>query len=561
VVENQGEEAEEDESYEGSVEDDGSFVTDASRSVNGSRFDESVDASANASRAGGDSYEAELMELVEDNAREATNEFEGVVPEVEEEGHDNTPALAEKADEDVEIHSLLLDEASVAPAATVTTTTRTRDRMQEMVIEEELAVVEIIQTHDAYEESDSGDEIEEKEEEMKVVEEKSVDKSAEQSVEEEEKEEEVVEEEYEQEKEEEEEEVPQSYIDAMDKRLRALTKNELAAKLKPRGERTYGLKEELVVRLRNALLLEEKAARQQQRSAGGGDKAEAQRAQAVATSNGTEPATPSRKRGRPTKAPVEVIEVPDDDDEEEQVVAAAPEPVKKAAVAPPRKVAKRRKAGLASEPKQTQKVEEEEEQKVVADNVTVSSSEETAPAAVEYSQSMWPSLAPKTLPRAYEPLCGWDALFAGGNPQLLPFSLPDPDEVRRWDIENDESLRNQVALLRLWVLSQPINLETYVSSSSYSASSTHDSRRTHTHTTHDTTANTASPIRRSSKRWRTGRGPRRKRPRRSSRRGTSPSVSAQARAHDVAWCDDVSAYADDLSPSGCSTATASGCTA
>jgi hypothetical protein len=450
VVENLGEEEEEEDSYEGSVE--GSLVDDdVSRSVNGSSIAE--DASLVS--------EVDHMEVVAADAKEAADEQEGVVPEEAAESVDQKP------DEDVEIHSLLLDEGVAAPAVVAASPAAAVGSsglrtMETMVIEEELAVVEVIHTHSTFEQSASEDE--EEEEEKKVIEKKKVEeKKAEDEEEEEEEEEEGEEEE---EEGEEEEEVSQSYIDAMDKRLRALTKNELSAQLKPRGEKTYGLKEELVVRLRNCYLREEKEARQKQQSAGGSDAA-AQRAKTTATATklvdsllAAVPATPTRKRGRPPKQPAtpatpEAKAEAAADDEEQQVVVAEPSKTKK--------VAKRRKVApvvVLDEGESTPDKQEEEDVEMKTSSPSSSSSTTTS-ITTTVTRSMWPSLVPKTLPQAYEPSCGWDASLVGGA-EKLPFSLPDPDTVREWDLENDEGLQNQVALLRLWVLSQPINLNKYV---------------------------------------------------------------------------------------------------
>lgn len=447
VVENLGEEEEEEEeSYAGSVE--GSLVDDdVSRSVNGSSLAD--DASLVS--------EVDHMEVVAADVKEAADEQEGVVPEAAE-------PVDQKPDEDVEIHSLLLDEGVAAPAPVIAASpvaaavgSSGLRTMETMVIEEELAVVEVIHTHSAFEQSDSEDEEEKKVEvkEKKVVEEKKVE---EEKVDDEDEEEEEEEEEQE---EEEEEEVSQSYIDAMDKRLRALTKNELSAQLKPRGEKTYGLKEELVVRLRNCYLREEKEARQKQQSAGGSDAA-AQRAKTTATATklvdsllAAVPATPTRKRGRPPKKPAtpatpEAKAEAAADDEEQQVVVAEPTKAKK--------VAKRRKVAPVVVLDEDESTPDEQEEDVEMKTSSPSSSSSTTTSiTTTVTRSMWPSLVPKTLPQAYEPSCGWDASLGGGE-EKLPFSLPDPGTVREWDLENDEGLHNQVALLRLWVLSQPINL-------------------------------------------------------------------------------------------------------
>lgn len=453
VVENLGEEEEEEESYAGSVE--GSLVDDdVSRSVNGSSLAD--DASLVS--------EIDHMEVVAADVKEAADEQEGVVPE------EAAQPVDQKPDEDVEIHSLLLDEGVAAPAPVIAASpvaaavgSSGLRTMETMVIEEELAVVEVIHTHSAFEQSDSEDEEEEGKKvevkEQKVVEEKKVE---EKKVEDEDEEEE--EEEGEQEEEDEEEEVSQSYIDAMDKRLRALTKNELSAQLKPRGEKTYGLKEELVVRLRNCYLREEKEARQKQQSAGGD--AAAQRAKTTATATklvdsllAAVPATPTRKRGRPQKKPAtpatpEAKAEAAADDEEQQVVVAEPTKAKK--------VAKRRKVAPVVVLDEDESTPDEQEEDVEMKTSSPSSSSSTTTSTTTtVTRSMWPSLVPKTLPQAYEPSCGWDASLGGGE-EKLPFSLPDPDTVREWDLENDEGLHNQVALLRLWVLSQPINLNKYV---------------------------------------------------------------------------------------------------
>lgn len=183
----------------------------------------------------------------------------------------------------------------------------------------------------------------------------------------------------------------QSYVDEMDKRLRKLTKNELTAQLKKRGERAYGLKDELVVRLRNVLLKEEGKDINALRSAENGSAAS--------------------KRGR----------------------AESKKGDEEATEQKPARVAKRRKvADAEAEPSSVQAA-------------AIASKTETV--------LTWPSLVPTQLPRAYEPSCGWGA---------LPFNLPDPAKAHKWDLENDEDLRNKIALLRLWVLSQPINLGEYV---------------------------------------------------------------------------------------------------
>lgn len=303
-----------------------------------------------------DEEDLEDMDVAEEDRSEATNDQDAQVPE----------------DEDVEIHSLLLDEAA-APIAAVSNASpagkpvssplkRVKEQgEQQFVYGEEQPKTK----SESSEESEATFEAQEEEEE-----------------------------------EEKEEEIDQSYIDAMDKRLSALTKNELAAQLRKRGEKAYGLKDELVVRLRNIYLREEREAG---KSAGNGA--------TTGSPPANDTATAKRGRGRPRKPP---------SDEQDIIDTVTP------------RLAKRRK---------------------VEEAATTRGTEGEKPTAIS-----WPELVPLQLPRAFEPSGGWPAAL---------HSLPDPATVQEWDLANNADLRNKVALLRLWVLSQPLDLEECVPHTSH----------------------------------------------------------------------------------------------
>jgi len=179
------------------------------------------------------------------------------------------------------------------------------------------------------------------------------------------------------------------HIHDLEKRLNALTKSDLAAQLREKGEKPYGLKNELVARLRDLIVQAE-----------GGPSPDLDNGMAANV-----PAAPTKRRGRTPKT-------------KEHATDTSPSVARKA---------KRRKA----EP------EEAEEDQV-----------EVVP--VSSSGVGWPDLVPTQLPRAYTPLSGWP---------VAPCALPDPGTANEWDVATDEELRNKVATLRLWVLSQPIQLD------------------------------------------------------------------------------------------------------
>jgi hypothetical protein len=179
----------------------------------------------------------------------------------------------------------------------------------------------------------------------------------------------------------------------MDKRLSALTKTVLAAQLKKRGEKAYGLKDELVERLRNAYLREEKEGKRPRADLATDAVAAAAPPADAPSSNGT----PKRKRGRPRKQEAAKEEA-EEGSEEQQTAVAAEEKTKK-------RVAKRRRG------------EEEEEEKKKEEGLESTpgeaAEEQSVIAKTTETHLMWPSLVPKMRPQAYEPSCGWSATLPG----------------------------------------------------------------------------------------------------------------------------------------------------